>query len=147
MQCVRAVLLSLLRVTLAAAQNQFVYTNNQSSPNTVTGFLVNSDGSLTALGGGTPLMTGGKYLRCRQICVGESLRLQQIATAFNERLCNRFNINQLRQQNSTAFNRGQNLVRDQGVGGSNPLSPANLFNHLQPISGLPPSAVWATLRL
>ena len=25
----------------------------------------------------------------------------------------------------------EHLVRDQGVGGSNPLSPTNLFNHLQ----------------
>jgi hypothetical protein len=25
----------------------------------------------------------------------------------------------------------EHLVRDQGVGGSNPLSPTNLFNHLE----------------
>jgi hypothetical protein len=31
------------------------------------------------------------------------------------------------QQNSTRFNKQWNLVRDQGVGGSNPLSPTNLF--------------------
>jgi hypothetical protein len=55
MQCVRAELLSLLLVTLAAAQNQFVYTNNQSQPNTITGFLVNSDGSLTQIAG-SPLL-------------------------------------------------------------------------------------------
>ena len=30
------------------------------------------------------------------------------------------------------------LVRDQGVGGSNPLSPTNSFNQIQTISGLPP---------
>ena len=29
------------------------------------------------------------------------------------------------------FNRLWNLVRDQGVGGSNPLSPTNFFKHLQ----------------
>jgi hypothetical protein len=58
MQCVRAELLSLLLVTLAAAQNQFVYTNNQSQPNTITGFLVNSDGSLTQIAG-SPFATGG----------------------------------------------------------------------------------------
>jgi 6-phosphogluconolactonase len=57
MQCVRAGLLSLLLVTLAASQNQFVYTNNQSSPNTVTGFQVNSDGSLTEIPG-SPFGTG-----------------------------------------------------------------------------------------
>ena len=35
----------------------------------------------------------------------------------------------------------EHLVRDQGVGGSNPLSPTNLFNNLHEISGLPPTAV------
>jgi hypothetical protein len=35
----------------------------------------------------------------------------------------------------------EHLVRDQGVGGSNPLSPTNFFNYLQSISGPPPSAV------
>ena len=29
------------------------------------------------------------------------------------------------------------LVRDQGVGGSNPLSPTNLFKHLNCTSGFP----------
>ena len=32
---------------------------------------------------------------------------------------------------STDSNKPRNLVRDQGVGGSNPLSPTNVFNHLQ----------------
>jgi 6-phosphogluconolactonase len=58
MQCIRAGLLSLLLVTLAAAQNQFVYTNNQTRPNTITGFLANSDGSLTQIAG-SPFETGG----------------------------------------------------------------------------------------
>ena len=35
----------------------------------------------------------------------------------------------------------EHLVRDQGVGGSNPLSPTNSFNETQAISGLPPPAV------
>src|ERR1051325_6766676 len=57
MQYVRAGFLSLLLTTLAVAQNQFVYTNNQTSPNTVSGFLVHSDGSLTQIPG-SPFMTG-----------------------------------------------------------------------------------------
>lgn len=57
MQYIRIGLLSLLLTTLAAAQNQFVYTNNQTSPNTITGFLVNSDGSLTQILG-SPFTTG-----------------------------------------------------------------------------------------
>jgi hypothetical protein len=36
---------------------------------------------------------------------------------------------------------------NQGVGGSNPLFPTNLFNNLQSISGLPPLAVLAILEL
>jgi hypothetical protein len=40
---------------------------------------------------------------------------------------------------STSFNKDWNLVRDQGVGGSNPLSPTIIFNNLQSISGSPPS--------
>lgn len=57
MQFIRAGLISLLLATPAAAQTQFVYTNNQSSPNTVTGFLVNPDGNLTQLSG-SPFATG-----------------------------------------------------------------------------------------
>ncbi len=38
-------------------------------------------------------------------------------------------------QNSTDFNKVWNLVRDQGVGGSNPLSPTNIFKHINCISG------------
>ena len=34
-----------------------------------------------------------------------------------------------------------NLVRDQGVGGSNPLSPTNLFKHINNISGFSSTAV------
>jgi 6-phosphogluconolactonase len=57
MQTIRVALFSLLLAALAVAQNQFVYTNNQSQPNTVTGFLVNSDGSLTQVAG-SPFATG-----------------------------------------------------------------------------------------
>lgn len=57
MQIIRTALFSLMLTTLAVAQNQFVYTNNQSQPNTITGFLVNSDGSLTQVAG-SPFATG-----------------------------------------------------------------------------------------
>jgi hypothetical protein len=40
-------------------------------------------------------------------------------------------------QNSVEFNKRWNLVRDQGVGGSNPLSPTNLFKHISSTSGFP----------
>jgi hypothetical protein len=45
-----------------------------------------------------------------------------------------FNINHLKQQISTDFTTILNLVRDQGVGGSNPLSPTKSFNSLQSAS-------------
>jgi hypothetical protein len=35
----------------------------------------------------------------------------------------------------------EHLVRDQGVGGSNPLSPTNLFKYINKPSGFPPTAV------
>ncbi len=34
----------------------------------------------------------------------------------------------------------EHLVRDQGVGGSNPLSPTNFFKHLKRTSGFPSTA-------
>ena len=37
---------------------------------------------------------------------------------------------------STDFNNQLKLVRDQGVGGSNPLSPTNNFNTLQTLNKL-----------
>jgi hypothetical protein len=37
------------------------------------------------------------------------------------------------------------LVRDQGVGGSNPLSPTNLFNELNAISGFTSTSLSSTL--
>jgi hypothetical protein len=44
---------------------------------------------------------------------------------------NRFNINPLQSYISISSNKPWNLVRDQGVGGSNPLSPANHFKAMQ----------------
>ncbi len=41
-----------------AAQNNFVYTNNDTIPNTVTGFAVGEDGTLTEVPG-SPFLTGG----------------------------------------------------------------------------------------
>ena len=39
----------------------------------------------------------------------------------------------------------EHLVRDQGVGGSNPLSPTNLFKHLNATSGFPSTAMVSKL--
>jgi len=42
---------------------------------------------------------------------------------------------------SVQFNTCRNLVRDQGVVGSNPVSPTNLFKHLNCISGFPSTSM------
>jgi|SRR6266853_1498957 len=61
----------------------------------------------------------------------ESLRLQQIATAFHDRLATTSLSTSCEPQFPTCFNTDSNLVRDQGVGGSNPLSPTNIFKQMQ----------------
>jgi len=54
-----AFLLVVLSLAMGAAgQNNFVYTNDGSVPNTVSAFRVNSDGSLTLIPG-SPFLTGG----------------------------------------------------------------------------------------
>jgi hypothetical protein len=39
----------------------------------------------------------------------------------------------------------EHLVRDQGVGGSNPLSPTNIFKHLNITSGFPSTSMVSKL--
>jgi hypothetical protein len=68
---------------------------------------------------------------CRRFCSYQSTRVQQKSTSFNGEGVTGSTAITWKQQNSTDFNKAWNLVRDQGVGGSNPLSPTNLFNYLQ----------------
>src|SRR5258707_9735461 len=82
-------------------------------------------------------MKGFTPLYRRRFCSGRSTKAQQrstsnmaVAAKPSTRIASRL-------QNSVAFNNRLNLVRDQGVGGSNPLSPTNLFKHLSCTSGLP----------
>jgi 6-phosphogluconolactonase (cycloisomerase 2 family) len=51
--------LAFLLVATSLAQNSFLYTNDDQSPNTVSAFRVAQKGSLTLLGG-SPFRTGGK---------------------------------------------------------------------------------------
>jgi hypothetical protein len=67
---------------------------------------------------------------------------------FNRDLQNSTSSSQQIQQQPLGINKIQqisissgNLVRDQGVGGSNPLSPTNLFKHLNCASGFPSTAL------
>jgi hypothetical protein len=61
--------------------------------------------------------------RCSRICSCESLQEPQRATENNEAAATDSVQSICDHQVSTAFNRLWNPVRDQGVGGSNPLSP------------------------
>jgi len=82
--------------------------------------------------------------KCRRFCSCQSTRLQQRSTDFNKQAAIGSTAITWNQQNSTDFNRVWNLVRDQGVGGSNPLSPTN-FNELRVRLVFPPQ-MWAFLR-
>src|SRR5262249_46437417 len=73
----------------------------------------------------TVSMKGFTHKRCRRICSCESTRVQQQSLDFNEQPTTGSTTISYEQQNSTNINTVWNLVRDQGVGGSNPLSPAN----------------------
>jgi 6-phosphogluconolactonase len=58
-QMKKAFLLAILSLPMGAAgQNNFIYTNDGSVPNTVSAFRVNSDGSLRLIPG-SPFLTGG----------------------------------------------------------------------------------------
>src|ERR1700674_5283500 len=52
------VCLSLVLTAVAVAQNQFVYTNDETAPNTVSAAQIQADGSLTQIAG-SPFATGG----------------------------------------------------------------------------------------
>jgi len=75
---------------------------------------------------------GFTLLSCRRFCCCQSLK-EPGEFSFQREARNRFNINLLKPQNSTGFNNCWNLVRDQGVGGSNHLSPTNSFQRLTAI--------------
>src|SRR6266436_7981364 len=73
------------------------------------------------------------YLRlekCRRFCSGRSTKAQQRATGCWMLNATRATPITCSLQNSIEFNKRWNLVRDQGVGGSNPLSPTNCFQSL-----------------
>src|ERR1019366_2143464 len=71
---------------------------------------------------------------CSRNCNCQSLQEPQTSTDFNDRHATGSISISYKPQLSTDFNNLWNLVRDQGVGGSNPLSPTNIFNELQPHS-------------
>ncbi len=76
------------------------------------------------------IATDQKSDECRRFCVGQSLKAQQRATTCQGEASTHSITISCSLQNSIEFNKRWNLVRDQGVGGSNPLSPTNLFKPL-----------------
>src|SRR5579872_1688828 len=68
---------------------------------------------------------------CRRFCSCQSLKELQDSAAFNKQPATGSISTSYEQLISASFNKVLNVVRDQGVGGSNPLSPTNVFNKLQ----------------
>ena len=60
-------------------------------------------------------------------------RIQRVLRSAHKR----FNVNHIQATKSHGIHRLWNLVRDQGIGGSNPLSPTNSFKHISSTSGFP----------
>ena len=79
---------------------------------------------------------------CRRFCSCQSTKIQQRSTAFNEQPATGSTAISWKRKTSTSFNRCWNLVRDQGVGGSNPLSPTICFHSLTFHHGLQEPATW-----
>ncbi len=74
-----------------------------------------------------------RFLECRRFCSGRSTEAQQRSTSHKAVAATPSVPITCGLQNSIVFNERWNLVRDQGVGGSNPLSPTNFFQHLNPL--------------
>jgi len=71
-------------------------------------------------------------LDCRRFCSGRSTEAQQRSTSNKAAAAKPSTPIACGLQNPIDFNMLWNLVRDQGVGGSNPLSPTNPFKYLHP---------------
>ena len=82
-----------------------------------------------------------RFRECRRFCSSKSTRLQQRSTEINKEAATGSTTITWNQQKSTDFNKVWNLVRDQGVGGSNPLSPTNIFNRISDHSGFSSTSV------
>ena len=86
-----------------------------------------------------------RILDYRRFCSGRSAKAQQRATRCWALTATHAIPITCQLQNSIEFNNHRNLVRDQGVGGSNPLSPTNLFKHLNRTSGFPSTSMVSKL--
>jgi len=74
---------------------------------------------------GNCLRRGATLSDCGQDCGGQNTRFQQGSPGFKYESATNSTAITSKHENPTDFNKPWNLVRDQGVGGSNPLSPTN----------------------
>ncbi len=66
--------------------------------------------------------------RCRRFCVGHYIKVQSRSIAIGRGAATHSTLITWHLQDSVEFHNGRNVVRDQGVGGSNPLSPINILS-------------------
>jgi len=71
-----------------------------------------------------------EFRYCSRICNGQSTPEPQGSTGIKERTVKPSIESTYFHPIPTDFHNRSDLVRDQGVGGSNPLSPTNIVNHL-----------------
>jgi 6-phosphogluconolactonase len=72
MKVIRVGLLASLLVSLAFAQSNFVYTNDNGTPNTVSGYSVSADGKLSGVPG-SPFPTNGSGSPNGTIAISDNL--------------------------------------------------------------------------
>jgi hypothetical protein len=89
------------------------------------------------------------FIRCSAVddfVAANAPRVQSISTALNKQPATGSTAITGSGKSSTSFNNAWNLVRDQRVGGSNPLSPTILFNYLQLSSSTREWPSWSSLE-
>ncbi len=64
----------------------------------------------------------------------QSIRVQSVSIGFNKQPATGSITSRSKPSGSTDFNTCENRIRDQGVGGSNPLAPIFGFSKIQPVS-------------
>src|SRR5207245_5768284 len=111
-----------------------------TAPTQVTGVTYTNGGTTQSIGS-----LGVTLVECRRFCVGRSTRVQQRSTQATSPTATRSTAITCARPNSITFNNCWNLVRDQGVGGSNPLSPTIIFKHLNVTSGFPSTSMVSKL--
>ena len=79
----------------------------------------------------TVSMKGFTLVRCSRFCSGLASKRHHLSIEFNKAAATRATAITYDHRISTDFTKSKNLVRDQGVGGSNPLAPTIIFNEIR----------------